>query len=374
MKKLIPLLLALCLLLCACGAPAEPTEEATTQPPQTTAPTTAPTAASTEAPTTEPPTEPSTESPTEPPVLHRNPLNGQLLDAPYVGRAFAVVINNIQPAIPHRGIGQSDIYYEMFVNHFATRGLAVFSDVQQVPSIGSIRSTRFNFTDLALAYNMVICHASAGEGVLNDMYREGVDNLLADKPIGYRDNVRYKEQGYAWEHTLFATGPSLWEAAQNSGFNLAVSDKDYGMTFEDVSSAAAGETANTVQIVFDHKGHTKETAMIYDPASNSYIYHQFGEDMVDENTGELVTFRNVIVMLTTVSDVKDHGTIYHVAELYGSGTGYFACDGKVIPILWSHEGEAEPIRFTLEDGTPLVQGVGSTFVAIAPKDSPVNIS
>lgn len=77
MKRILPLLLA-CLLLCACGAPAEPTET-TTVP--TTEATTAPTTEATTAPTTET-TEPPTTAPTEPPVIYRNPLNGEVLDAP----------------------------------------------------------------------------------------------------------------------------------------------------------------------------------------------------------------------------------------------------------------------------------------------------
>lgn len=363
MKRILPLLLSFCLLLCGCNTPAEPTET-TTAP--TTAATTAPTTEATTAPTTEATTEATTE-PTEPPVLYRNPLNGEALEAPYVGRVFAVTINNIKQALPHHGVDKADVYFEMYCNDYATRGLALFSNVTEVDSIGSIRSNRYNFTDICQSYNAILAHASAGDSVLADMRASGIDNMLADLPIGYRDNYRYKTQGYAWEHCLFATGQSLWDAASQRGFDLEVADKDYGMLFDEEAAPADGQNASEIEIVFTMKGYTKTTTMKYDAQLDKYIYHQFGNEMIDEITWNPEAFRNVIVIL---APTHNEG-VYHVADLSGSGEGYFACGGKMVPILWSHAGETEPFTFTLTDGTPLVQGVGSTFIAIAPTESPV---
>ncbi len=63
--------------------------------------------------------------------------------------------------------------------------------------------------------------------------------------------------------------------------------------------------------------------------------------------------------------------VYHVAELTGSGEGYFACGGKIIPIQWHREQMSDPITFTLAEGTPLELGVGSSYIAIAPLTSEV---
>ena len=98
MKKLTALFLILSLILCGCaGKPAETTTPGTEG--VTEAPTTAPaTEVPTEVPTdavTEVPTEAPAEAPTEPPVF-RNPLNGEILEAPMEGRAFAVTINNVR--------------------------------------------------------------------------------------------------------------------------------------------------------------------------------------------------------------------------------------------------------------------------------------
>lgn len=380
MKRILPIVLALCLLLCACGSPAEPATEPSDA--STTLPTTEPTAEPTTEPATEPATEPTTEPATEPttestteptteptePEIPCNPLNGTVLEEPFVGRVFAVTINNVPAALPHHGLSQADVFFEMFINDYATRGLALFTNVAEVESIGSIRSTRYNFTDLAMAYDLIIVHASASHSVLNDMYDSGVDQMNADGSIGYRDSYRYNTQGYAWEHTLFAEGQDLVDAALDKGFDLEVSGKDYGMRFAEDGTPAGGETAGEIEIVFTLYGRTKSTTMKYDAETGEYIYWQYGDEMIDENNGEPEGFENVIVIL---APTENSGS-YHVSDLYGSGDGYFACNGQIVPIKWIHENETDPFTFTLADGTPLYQGIGSTYIAIAPTGSPVN--
>lgn len=383
MKRILPVILALCLLLAGCGC--QPTE---TQPPETTAapttePTTEPTTQPATEPTTAPTTEPETEPVTEPVTIYRNPLNGEVLEEAYVGRVFAVTINNVKAALPHHGLTQADVFFEMFVNDYCTRGLALFSNVEEVESIGSIRSTRYNFTDLALAYDLILVHAGASDAVIKDLKASGVDNMNADGSIGYRDKNRYNNQGYAWEHTLFAVGQDLIEAAIDKGFIPDPEDaenpdqdmeaveteaRDYGMLFTEDATPVDGETAAEIEIVFTLKGRTKSTTMKYDEETGKYVFWQYNKEMVDQNNDEPVAFENVIVILT---EVKNDGQ-YHVAELIGKGDGYFACNGQIVPVTWIHENEEDPILFFLSDGTPLYQGVGSTYIAIAPTDSPVN--
>ena len=370
MKRILPIILALCLILCACKSQPDSAEttSATTAPVTTTSvATTAPATETTENAEATEATEAPVEVVLDPSGLHRNPLNGEILDEAYSGRVFAVTMNTVDQAMPYHGINQADVYFEMFVNGFATRGLALFTNVEDVESIGSIRSTRYNFTDLALAYDMILVHASASDEVLRDMYAEDVANLNADGDIGYRDSDRYNNRGYDWEHTLFAKGQSLADAAAKKGYDLEVTGKDYGMHFTEDGTPAKGEKASEIKIVLNHNGSTKTNYMKYDETLGKYIFWQFGDEQIDENTGERVNFENVIVMFATVEDIGQ----YHVADLYDSGDGYFACGGKIIPIKWSHENERDPIRFTLEDGTPLKQGVGSTYIAIAPLASSV---
>ena len=343
MKKLLPLLLALCLLLCACGAAQEETTEPTPTEPETTVEV-----------TTEEITEPPT---TEAPVI-RNTLNGEAISEPYTGRIFASTINNVSPALPYQGVSQADMLFEMLINDNATRCVALFSNVQSVPSIGSIRSSRMNFVDVCQAYDAVLGHAGYGNGVQATLNNRGVDHLHMGNVAGYRDQGRLNS-GYALEHTLFVNGQKFFDAAVKAGFEVTQpADKDYGLVFAEDGTPAGGETASEIHISF----WGKMTHFYYNESTGKYELYLHGDYIIDENNSQRIAFENVIVMRCNVYNQS----VYHIAEVNGSGDGYYACNGKLIPIKWHHENQSDPFTFTLADGTPLEMGVGSTYVAFQP--------
>lgn len=368
MKKVVSMLIVLSLLLCGCGAEPAPetTAAPTTEAPTTEVPTTA--APTTEAPT-EAPTEPPTEAPTEPPVP-TNPLTGEVLEAPLETRIFAVSINNVPGAMPVYGVSRADLFFEMFINGYATRGLALYADITEAKSVGSVRSLRYNFIDLCQTYDAIVVHASGSRSVMNALYKTDVPNISAESELAdyyFRDYDRVNA-GYSWEHCLFIKGPETLEYAESKGIRVTQEpDKDYGLTFAEDGTPAGGEKATYITINMIHDGVTKRTIMDYDENRGMYLYNQYTQDVFDVPEKQYVYFENVIVMLCPVTNQGS----YHVADLVGSGEGWFACNGQIIPIKWSHESLEDPIVFTHTDGTPLDLGVGNSYIAIAPLSSQV---
>lgn len=367
MKKIISLLIILSLILCGCGSqkPAE-----TTAPPTTEAATEAPTEAPTTVPpTTEAPTEPPTEAPTEPPAP-TNPLTGETMEAPHETRLFAVTINNVVGAMPTCGLNDADLVFEMFINSYATRGLALFADIREAEAVGSVRSLRYNFIDICQAYEAIVVHAGGSQQVLNALPGSGVPNISVEKEVAnyyFRDGARINA-GYAWEHTLFVKGPDTLEYAESKGISVTQPEgKSYGLSFTEDGTPADGEDAATITINLTHDNITKKTIMVYDETVGKYQFKQFDYIQKDMRSKEVVCFENVIVMFCRVYNDGQ----YHVAEMEGSGEGYFACNGKIIPIKWIHEQETDPFTFTLSDGTPLELGVGNSYIAVAPLTSTV---
>ena len=360
MKKLIALILALTLcLLCGCGGGAKETEAPTTEAAPTDAPTT-------EAPATE---APATEAPTEAPVVHTNPLTGEVLDAPFTNRVFAVTINNLEDALPHRGVYKADMYMEMFVNHSIIRGLALFTDIASVESIGSVRSTRPIFTDIAGHYDLFVAHAGGSAYALTDQHNSGIDNMNIDTGDQTDYSYRDKERTGAYEHTLFAKGAGVKAAAEGKGVRVTQEPgKTYGLTFTEDGTPAGGENASSVTISFKYSNAFKDTVMVYDAELGKYVYHQYGKMMADADTNEPEGFENVIIMIGK-DKLDEIG--YHIFDFNGGGEGYFACGGKIIPILWSCAGDDQPFTFTTLDGEPLNLGVGSTYIGIAATGSKV---
>lgn len=337
--------------------------------PEETVPTTEATTEVTTEPTTEATTEATTE-PTEPPVLYRHPLTGDPLDEPINDRIFAVSISNVQGALPHIGLNDCDIFFEMFIAPGYVRGLALYTDIENVSQIGSVRSTRINFADIAKGYDAFIAHAGGSELVLNYVYNSGVDHKNIDTPsvsaYSFRDFERHKN--WSWEHCLFVDGPGLKEWAGQQGYRVShEAAKTYGLNFVDGGAMEAGDTANTVNIGMRFYSSKKDTVMVYDPEIGEYIYNQYGMEMHDGHTNEIESFKNVFIL-----KVKAYSyDIYTVAELLGSGEGYYACDGRIIPIKWVRENATDPFTFTMPDGSPLYQNVGRSYINLAPLESEI---
>jgi hypothetical protein len=111
-----------------------------------------------------------------------NPLTGvkDLEIGKEKDRPVAVTINNISVAQPvQTGLGQADIVYETEVEGGITRLLALFQDVSKVKKLGTIRSARYVFIDLAMGHNAVYAHHG------QDAYHAGphlndLDRLVID--------------------------------------------------------------------------------------------------------------------------------------------------------------------------------------------------
>lgn len=361
MKRITALLLVLSLLLCGCGKPVE-------EP--------APTTAATE-PATEPTTQPTTEPTTEPPV-YVNPLNGETSYTPYTGRVFATTVSNIPSALPHVNANKADILMEMFVNGSVVRCLALFSDISKVDAIGSTRSTRPMFNDICAHYNAVLSHAGGTGTALNNANEHGiahynVDSLMRkhDEPLKAGTAYRDKEYKHG-EHNLFVIGPGIVAYAESDGQQVAdLPERDYGLVFAEDGTPAGGETADSINIRIKYNSTKKDTVMEYDAETGKYVYWQYKEMMVDQFTGEPETFENVVVMFTQLSTMR-HG--YHVADFLQGGTGYYACNGKIVPMTWSCSGDNEPFRFFTESGEPLAFGAGNTYIAISAPNGEVTWS
>ena len=361
MKKMIAFALALCLALSGCalvpGKSTLPAEE-----------TTAGTAATetTGAEITQETSEETTEATTEPEPVYTNPLTGEVMDAPQSKRIFAVTINNLKDAQPRIGVNKADIYMEMFVNGSIVRGLALYTDPSDVPQIGSVRSTRFIFTEIAKHYDLIVAHAGGSDMVLNYISQMGVDGFNIDTSdstdYSFRDEERTKAH-YGWEHVLFARGEGLEAKAIDSGIDVnADPEKDYLLRFREDGTPEGGETAENIDLTLTYHTSKKDCSWVYDKELGQYVYHQYDMEMVDGKTGEKEAYENVIVIFP---EIKMNQWGYQVAEFENGGEGYYACGGKIIPITWGCDSESSPFWFKTQDGQTLEMGVGRTFIAIS---------
>ena len=162
------LVLSVTLTLAGCGA-----EDRTTEP--TSAPTSAPTTTTAPSPTPSP-----APSPTPVPSDDSwNPLTGTYtLDPDRAGtRPVAVMFSNVRSALPQFGISDADLLYEMVVESGITRIMALYADAASIPEIGSIRSTRNSYVDLAMGHDALVVHFGASILCWDYMERLGIRTL-----------------------------------------------------------------------------------------------------------------------------------------------------------------------------------------------------
>lgn len=368
MKKIIALTLAAALLLGGCGS-----KQAGTNAPQQKEP-----EATSAAPlVTEAPTEAATEPATVPtePEVYFDPLNGEILDAPFDGRIYASTISNIRDALPHVGVTKADVLMEMFVNGSIVRCLALFSDIGDVEALGSTRSTRLMFNNIAQHYDAILTHAGGSDQCISDANDRGLTHYNVDSLMRQGDPLQqgmaYRDTEYKYgEHNLFVIGSGVKAYAESQGVPVAGNpEKDYGLRFTE-DGTPEGEDAREITVILTCGSAMKDSTMRYDEVLGKYVYYQYDMEMRDQITDEVEAFQNVVIMHTNIS----MDGIYQVADFNAGGTGYYACGGKIIPIIWSCEGDDAPFRYFHEDGTPLEFGQGNTYIAICTPESEVTWS
>ena len=413
MKKVVSLLLLLSVLLCACGnrtpesttgteSTTEPTQTVTTgsEPtdpaPETTEPSTEPsetagTTESTEPPTTAPQftfpdvdepdltepsdtesTAPSATEPSEPVVTdYTNPLTGEYIARPYKNRPYTVVMDNDNAqAMPHWGMSSADIVWEMPHEGNTTRFLAMFTDLTGVDRLGPNRSARPYLLNLSMGYDAIFVHAGHSTQAKEDLKKTGwdhIDGVKDDYSYFRRDKDRLNAGIDSW-HTMYITGSKLLEAVKHRGYVTSRGDVvDYGMNFA-ADGTPNGKSAKSINIRFSKGG--KKTDLWYDADLGKYMAQQRGQTLTDGNNGQAVCFENVLILKTNVGILNDYGGL--TVDLVGSGDGYFACGGQYVKIRWSRSSTNAPFTYTLQDGTPLTFGVGTTYAAVVKNDAPIN--
>lgn len=377
MKQSVSIFLLICLLLCACTAPQPGTPE-TSEPTIATDPSTEPSSEPVTEPSSEP-TEPPTETPTTEPVpLYTNSLTGESMESLSENRPYAVMLNNMKAAMPQHGVSQADIIYEILVEGGITRCMALYSDIQNVSAIGGVRSARKYFVDIAQSYDAIYVHGGGSDeayAYMKTLKCDHVDGVMGpyESTYFYRDQDRLN-QGYNKVHCLFTTGPNIIAyAGKMKATFTRPGGVSYGFQFDD-DKLIVGQATDKIVVKFHTSSKpnssTKSTTLTYDASSNQYYAYQHGQDYIDGNTREAVAFRNILILRADTS-IQPENNLLLTINTFGSGTGYFACNGQMIPIKWSRAGLNDPFVYTLENGTPLSFGVGTTYIAVVPQKSTV---
>ncbi len=298
----------------------------------------------------------------EKPVYSVNPLTGvaDLTVGKEFDRPVAITINNISIAQPvQTGLSKADIIYETEVEGGITRLVAVYQDISKVDKIGTVRSARYAFIDLAKGHNAIYVHHGQDSTHAGPHLKHIDHYVVSENNAGVRSS-----NGLSREHTLYAYGDSLWNRLQKEGFNTKATKTTPWQSFATEDTPVTfSSAANKVTVPFSG---SYKTTMQYNATNGKYVRIFNGTERKDYATGESLYFKNVFVLNTTIrtypncKDGKNHKEV-----LLNSGNGYYFVNGTYTPIKWSKGSSSNSFKFTLEDGTALTVNPGNSWVCIS---------
>ena len=292
---------------------------------------------------------------------------GDLSEEAIGKRPVAVMVNNVQKAMPQYGIGQADLIFEIPVEGDVTRFIALYGDYTKVPKICPIRSCRYYFPAISQGFDAFYVNWGIDETVsdyLKSLNMDQIEGITNTGGLFGRDQDK-RNQGYALEHTGYFDGTQLASYIETKGLrtDLKEDKKEPAFSFNGMEEQIkpASSDCTSIQINFGSQSAT----FTYDAEKMQYLKQINGNPQFDAVTGEQLGFTNVFVLETEISIRDDVG--HKNLDWDGStdAKGYYFSNGGMQPITWSKEegNEGSYLTFYDETGNVLKINRGKSYIA-----------
>ncbi|MCR5303118.1 MAG: DUF3048 domain-containing protein [Lachnospiraceae bacterium] len=272
-------------------------------------------------------------------------------------RPIAVMVDNEKTALKHYGVGEADVVYELMnstANGRITRLMCVYKDWAAIPRIGSIRSTRPTNMLLAAEWNAVLLHDggpfynNAYYGLVNHI-SGGFARIANGKP---REFTEYVTAGQPAARMAAAGIPATGGQVNHFNFGAVT-----------LAGQPGARSATTVGLPFPHNA----SRLVYNAATMTYDYYEYGSIHTDAEDGQVATFDNVLIQNCAFTLFDANG--YMMYNCVGSGSGYYLTRGMAIPVTWTKSSNTDVTRFYNTSGSQITLNAGKTYITLVPSDS-----
>ncbi len=283
-------------------------------------------------------------------------------------RPIAVMVDNELTAYPHYGIADADVVYELMnstANGRITRLMCLYKDWGAIEQVGSVRSTRPTNILLASEWNAVLVHD--GGPYYNDQYfakawsahfSGGFSRVNNGKASEFTEYVMTGDLDKKFSASSYSTEYDEYRPEDETHFtfsnkkNLVLSD------FTDVIAAT------DIKLPFEHTS----SELKYNEETQEYEYYAYGDRHEDAETGDVLSFKNVILQDCDFNQLDEHG--YLIYNCIDPGhLGYYITNGEAQIIYWTKTGETEPTRYFNTDNEEIEINTGKTYISLIPEDS-----
>lgn len=303
----------------------------------------------------------------DPSQAYRSELTNEWIDKALKDqRPVAIMVDNESTALPHYGLTEADVVYEMMnstANNRVTRLMAIVKDWKNIKQFGSIRSVRQTNVMMAAEWNAVLVHDGGPFYVDEWLARKYCDNLSGG--FSRIDN------GKAREFTEYVCEGELEKRFKANKFSEEYNDYYPGSHFKfsdeefDLADDYKTIDCTEIKLPFPHNRST----LTYNEETGTYDYSEYGAKHLDpQHNNKQLSFENVILQDTTFTELDKNGyLIYNTVDK--GRKGYYITNGKAVEITWSKKKEdALTVYKIKETGEEITLNTGKTYIALVPSD------
>lgn len=333
--------------------------------------------------------------------MFENPINGMKFSDQEAAvfkdrKPIAVMVNNYVEARPSSGLSQADIVFEVVAEGGITRLMPIF--YSRIPAtVGSVRSVRYYFAQLAASYNPHFIHWGAAHvppcqkagtciaetnpavDAYDQIVKLGLPNLDGGNYSCDQDTCAFgrdpKKVGkMPLEHTAFTRLPLIYDLAKKIRPEESW-QKNVPFTpwkFKDEAPVSdrgtVGVTPSITYNYWDLPGFAVKWDYLKD--TNEYARTQGGVKQVDFENNQELRAKVVIIRFTNerlVNDKKHH--LYH--DIVGTGKALIFQDGKVITATWKRTNPDTMDVYSDDKGNEVSFNRGQIWVQLVPADKTV---
>jgi hypothetical protein len=299
--------------------------------------------------------------------MYRSELTNEWIDESLKDqRPIAVMVDNEKKALPHYGLTQADVVYEMMnslLNGRITRFMALVKDWGSLEQFGSIRSARTTNFMIAPEWNAVVCHDGGPFYINPYLELSYVDN--------FSGTFSRVDNGKATEYTEYILAGDLEKNFESKGLDTTYNEYYPGAHYQFANEKhpveLEGDSAIEAYLV-DFPFQHNETELHYDEDTQLYYYYEYGEAHLDPaNDNAQLCFKNVLIQKCDYIQYDENGYMGFEVKV-SDQEGYYVTNGNAIPVTWTKTSDTEPTRYYYEDGTEITINTGKTYIAFVPSD------
>ncbi len=286
-----------------------------------------------------------------------DPIEGQVEGT----RPIAVMVENIDKAMPLTGISSADVVYESETELGLTRYMLLYSDINSIVAVGPISSLRAQFAELAMAQNAILTNIDTNiyaDNLLNYFGYQNIDGMYLGTTAFNFDLPRSYEYGnqYSWytSSALISTGITTNALSPTGGYNPLF---NFAANNDDVNGDFEGTAATLVNFSFTE---TTTGELRYNSTTESYDKYFAGTPQLDSIEQKQLTFNNVFILFCDVTMQSDN---YSTNFALTQGDGVYINNGRYTEISWRKGDPDDQLRILNNEGEDISVHTGKSYIA-----------